>query len=54
MVDLERAADTALLPSRTEHEMFDDQLAAAVEEVGERLLAIRCVEDVRLLDLDLG
>jgi hypothetical protein len=34
--------------------MVNDQLAAAREEVGERLLAVRPVEDVRLLDLDPG
>jgi len=34
VIDLERAADATLLPPGAEHKMFDDQLAAAVEEVG--------------------
>ena len=38
--------------SGTEHEMLDDQLDAAVEKIGERLLAVRPVEDILLLDLD--
>src|SRR5438105_1719684 len=52
MVDFERAADAALLPAGTEHEMLDDQLAAAVEQVGERLLALRTIEHIGLFDLD--
>src|ERR1700730_3095298 len=52
MIDLERAAHATLLPPGTEHEMFDDQLAAPVEEIAERRLAIRRVEDRRLFDLD--
>ena len=32
--------------------MIDDQLAAAAEQVGQRLLAVRSVEHVILLDLD--
>jgi hypothetical protein len=34
--------------------MHDDQLAASVEEVGERLLAVRPVEDIPLLHPDPG
>ena len=30
--------------------MIDDELAATVEEIGERLLSMRTVEDIRLLD----
>src|SRR5262249_50689573 len=36
------------------HEMLDDQLAASVKEIGERLLATRAIEDVFLLDFDPG
>jgi hypothetical protein len=32
--------------------MLDDQLAAVFEQLGQRPLAVRRVEDVRLLDLD--
>ena len=52
VVDLERAAHAALLPSGAVHEMFDDQLATSVEEIGERLFALRTIEQVILLDLD--
>src|SRR5262249_3956767 len=51
MVGPERAAHAAFLPSRPEHEMLDDQLAASAEEVGERLLSVGSVEHVSLLDL---
>src|ERR1700720_4735682 len=54
MVGVERAADAALLPPGTEHEMLDDQLAASVEEVSERLLALRAIENIGLFDLDPG
>jgi hypothetical protein len=39
-----------LLPSRTEHEVIDDELALAAEQVGERLLAARSVENIILFD----
>ena len=52
MVGQERAARAALLPARTEHEVIDDQLAAAVEQVGQRLLATGSVEHIGLVDLD--
>src|SRR6185295_10741962 len=41
----------ALLPVGAEHEVIDDELALAGEEVGERLLSLRAIEDVFLLDL---
>ena len=40
--------------SGTEHKMLDDQLAAAVEEVGEGLLPVRAVEHILLFELDPG
>src|SRR5205823_3356786 len=46
----ERADRTALLPVRAEHEVIDEQLAAAVEEISQRLLAVWALEDVLLLD----
>src|SRR5207245_4146423 len=52
VIEFERASDTALGPARTEHEVLDDQLAASVEQIRERLLAVRSVEHVLLLDLD--
>ena len=54
VVEFERAADAAFRPVRAEHEVLDDELAAPVEQVGERLLAVRAVEHVVLLDLDPG
>jgi hypothetical protein len=47
----QRAARAALLPVRAEHEVIDDQLALAAEQIGERLLAVRGVEHVVLVDL---
>src|SRR2546427_5497016 len=50
----ERAAPAAFLPLRREHEVVDDELAPAVEEVGERLLTVRPVEDIARLHADPG
>src|SRR5437870_9401096 len=54
MIGQERAARALLVPLRTEHEVIDDQMAAPVEEVGERLLAVRPRQHVGLFDLDPG
>jgi hypothetical protein len=54
LVATERTANTALLPLRPEHEVLDDELAAAGEQVGERLLAIGPVEHIALVNLDPG
>ena len=48
------AAGTPFLPLGTEHEVVDDQLASAVEEVGERFLARGRIKDIVLLDLHPG
>ena len=48
MVRQIRAALTALLPIRTKHEVINNQLAAVVEKIGERFLAVRSIEDVLL------
>src|SRR5664279_6348175 len=47
----ERAARAAFLPSRTEHEMIDNQLAAAVEQLSQRLLSMRTLKNILFLDL---
>ena len=47
-----RAARAAFLPARAKHEMVHDELALPIEELGERLLAARRVENVRLVHLD--
>ena len=51
VIDFERAADAlCLLPGR-HHEVFDEQLAAFVKQLGQRHLAFRRIEDVFLVDL---
>lgn len=47
----ERAANAAFFPVRSHHEVIDDQLAAAVEQIGEGLTALRRIEHVGLIDL---
>jgi len=47
-------ARAAFAPIGAEHEMIDDQLAAAGEEIAESLLSRRRIEYVILLDLDPG
>ena len=42
------------LPAGTQHEMVDDQLAAAAEQIGQAFLARRSIENLRLFDLDPG
>src|SRR5439155_24093495 len=51
MVGQEGAARAPLLPPRAEHEVVYDQLAAAVEEVGQRRLALWPLERIGLVDL---
>src|SRR3989454_1275293 len=46
----ERAVPAALVPLWGEHEVIDDQLAAAGEQVGQRLLPVHAVERVGLFD----
>ena len=49
----DRGADrAACLVGRPEHEVVDEQLGAAVEEIGERLRAVLGLEPVVLLDRD--
>jgi hypothetical protein len=54
VVGVERTAHATLPPPGAEHEMLDDQLAAPIEEVGERLPARRAIEHIGLFDLDPG
>ncbi len=51
MIRNERAARAAFLPVRAEHEVVHNQLAPAAEKIGQRLLALRPVKRVGLLDL---
>ena len=54
MVDVKRTAHAIRLPSGSEHEMLYQQLATALEEIGQRLRAARALEDVVLLDANPG
>src|SRR6516164_3983831 len=51
IVGEERAARASFFPSRTEHEVIHNELAATVEQVVQRYLSLRAIEDVVLLDL---
>jgi hypothetical protein len=52
LVDDHRAAVAALVLVGTEHEVVDDQLASALEQIEQARLAVRALEDVVLLDPD--
>jgi hypothetical protein len=54
MIGQERTARTAGGPVGAQHEMIDDQLAAAGEQIGQGLFAGRRIEDVIGRDLDPG
>src|SRR5260370_21671082 len=54
LVGEQRAAGTALLPIGTEHEVVDHELAASVEQAGERHRTVGVLEDIVLLDPDPG
>jgi len=54
VVDLERAAGALLLLPRVQHEEFDEQLAAAVEEVRQGPRSEALWKNVGFLDLDPG
>lgn len=45
-------ARAALVPVRREHEVVDEQLATSVEQVEQRGLAVRTLDDVLPVDLD--
>src|SRR5437660_11749282 len=50
LVGTERAAEAAFLPARRQHEMLDDELAAAGEQISQRLLAVWTLEHIVLVD----
>src|SRR5262245_1335611 len=50
IVGPERAALASLVPLRREHEVIDGELTPRAEELGERRLPARALEDVRLVD----
>jgi hypothetical protein len=50
----EGAVLAALLPIGAKHEVIDDELAAALEQLAQTLAAVGPVEDVLLLDPDPG
>src|SRR5260221_54254 len=52
MISKQRAARAALHPAGTKHEVIDDELAFAAEEVGQRFLPLRPCECIVLFDLD--
>ncbi|MNO57938.1 hypothetical protein D3C76_484860 [compost metagenome] len=54
VVGQERATGTAFIPAFGEHEMVNDQLAAAIEQVGEFQFAIGSLEVVVLVDFHPG
>src|SRR4051795_11033046 len=54
LVDEHAAAVTALVLVRSEHEVVEDELAAALEQVHERGLPSRAFEDVVLIDRQAG
>ena len=45
-----RATGATLFPSRTKHEVVDDELAASGEKIGERFFTLRSIENVILVD----
>src|ERR1051326_6149827 len=51
VVGKERTTRTAFVPIRPEHEVVNDQLAAAVEQFGQAFLTFWRLEDVIFVDL---
>jgi hypothetical protein len=52
VVDGHRAPVTPLILVGTEHEVVDEQLSAALEQIEQGGLAVRALEHVRLVDED--
>ena len=50
VVDFERAPDALTDLARAQHEVLDEELAAAVEQVTQRHLAAGPIEDILLVD----
>jgi hypothetical protein len=51
MIGKKGAAWAALFPTRPEHEVIYDKLAAPIEQVSERLFALRPIEGILLFNL---
>ena len=51
MIGDQRTARAARFPAGAEHEVIDDELAFAAEQIGEVFLAVRSVEHVTFFDL---
>ncbi len=54
MIGRKGAADAAFRPVGTKHEMLNDELAAPLEKLSERLFTVPRIEDVCLLHPDPG
>src|SRR5438045_9541903 len=54
MIGQVRAALAAFLPSGTKHQMINNQLTAAIEQIRQRFLSIWSVEHIFFVDLDPG
>jgi hypothetical protein len=54
MIGKIRAARAALHPIGSEHEVIDDELARATEQIGQKLAALPRLERVGLLNFDPG
>src|SRR5262245_54948976 len=50
MIAKEGTAPAAFLPARTQHEMVDDQLAAAIEKVPKSQVAVWAIKEILLID----
>jgi hypothetical protein len=51
VVGEKRAADATFFPAWAEHEVINNQLAAALKEVGKRFFAVPSLEGILLLNL---
>ena len=51
MIGAERAAHTALLPARSEHEMRHNELAPVLKKIGQALSSAWAIENIVFLDL---
>jgi len=54
VIDLEKASNALFRLAGSHHEMLNEKLTLAVEEICQRFLPIRCVEDILLLHLPPG
>jgi hypothetical protein len=54
MVHVKRTAFAALFPAGSKHKMLYEQLAAALEQISQRLRTFRALKEVVLLDANPG